>query len=1260
MHKMSNSNHYLSTAVLISLFFSFSMHLLAHGTHTHDHELESRSMFIANQGQWHENVLYKAPLQNVNTVFLEDSGFTYVFYDATDVAQLHDVSQMSNEEKTEFCLNGFAYKTKFVGAKEASIDGEAKLSTYHNYFTGNDPEKWASKVPIYGAVNYQDLYEGINLRTYLTEGQFKYDLIVAPGANPNNILVQYDGVTPEIQDGDLVIETSVGIFREKAPYTYQIVNGVEKEIASNYASVYGQITYEFPDGYDESLPLIIDPVVVGATLSGSTGFSSNYGHCAAFDSGGNIYTGAISFDSGYPTDAGSFQSTFGGGGTDIAISKLNPDGTDLLYATFLGGSGSDYPHSIYVDLNLNAHIYGTTTSTNYPTSADAFDDTFNSPTSGFSTDIVVTVLTEDGDALIGSTYVGGAQEDGTNTTSTNYGDTYRGEIVVDFYGNSYVSSCSSSTDFPTTDDVMQTDHQGGQDGVLFKLNEDLSEMVWCTYLGSSGDDMAYGLRIDKDDKIYVCGSAGGDDFPVDVGGYDEEFNGSKDAFIIWLENDGKNILGSTYWGTTTDEWAFFIDIDNVDDIAIFGQSEGTIELIPDDVYNQADSKQFIVSFSPDLTNIKYSTKVGGGSGFGGFGLVPVAFMIDNCGYIYFSGYNATAGLELTSDAILTTGGFYVGVLDENALGLYYATYYTGNHVDGGTSRFDDNGIVYQGVCSGGGFQTNPDAYATTQSTGWDIGVFKIDFQVPSVNAESNAVPETTGCVPLEVDFTNLGSFANEFFWDFGDGTTSTEETPSHTYTEAGSYVVMLLASDSLSCNLADTSYIDIFVLNPDDPNITEYNICPFDQITLDVTNDPTATYLWQDGSTEPIYEASEPGTYWVITDVFNCEQTDSFYIYAVPDELDLGPDTTLCTSIGYQLDATTDNASVYVWQDGTLAPTYNVTESGLYWVIATVDGCNFIDSVNVDLTALAPLDIGPDQSICQGETFTIDATYADANTYTWQDGSSAATFTVSEPGTYWVVINEDESCFVTDTLIVSQPIPEADLGEDFTLCDGETFTFDVSIADPSATYLWQDGSTDPVYTVSDEGTYDVTISINDCTVNSSVNVTADPLPVLDVGPDVTLCLGDTISFNLDPDAGDYVWQDGTVGPNYTVTDFGTYQVTLSNNCGSVQDEIVVDYIDLPDVENPILMPTGFSPNYDGINDSFAPTIVGVVENYEFMIYDRWGQQILKTTDTNVSWDGMKNGGAMELGVYVWYCTATVTNCRGTFSFSEKGNVTMMR
>lgn len=1237
----------------------------------HDHP-ENLS-FVQNKGQWHSNVLYRTDLGGLNAAFLEQQTITFVVYDPADVAQLHEVSQKSLAEKEAFRLSGHTYKMNFLhSANNALLSATSKHTDYNNYFIGNDPTKWRGQVPIFDGVHYQNLYQGIDLTAYSSGLLFKYDFIVSPNADPSVIEVQYEGVDGlSIENGNLLINTSVGNLVEKQPYAYQVIEGNKVAIPCRFVLNNNKktVSFAFPAGYQHQYALVIDPVLVGATLSGST--STNYGHCATYDRSGNIYTGAISFSAGYATNTGAFDTGFNGGGTDIAISKYSPNATARIYGTYIGSNGGDYPHSLIVDYEDQMHILGSTDGANFPTTTGCFQ-----PTMGGGTDIIVSILSPTGSNLVASTYVGGSDFDGRNSATSNYGDSYRGEIMIDQFANTYIACGSQSANFPVTAGAVQStlnpSGSGGwdnapQDGVLFKLNANLSNLVFSTYLGGSGKDMAFGVRIAEDASIYVCGTAANADFPLgaNAGAQATFAGGTNDAFLLHLNSDATQILSGTFRGTTTADHAFFLDIDDRSDrILIYGQTEGNMPITPAGTYGQANGRTFITAYNYDLTTIDYATTIGAAGG--GWGtLVPVAFMVDGCGYVYMSGYSAPTGLPTTSNALYTTGGFYLGVLEPDAIGLNYGTYYSANHVDGGTSRFDHNGVVYQGVCSGGDFNTTPGSWAPNQIGSWDIGVFKIDFQTPSVNAQSAASPEVTGCAPFVVNFTNLGSSAADYIWYFGDGDSSNLDEPVHTFLTPGTFDVMLIAIDSTSCNIADTSFLQIVVFS----NITQlHNIshCAVDgPLVLDVTVPiDDVTYLWNDGSTLPTKSITQDGTYWVTSYHSNCAQVDSFVVDILDPIFALPPDTTVCGS-QFIIDATHPDATFYVWQDGNNSPTYTATQSGFYLVLVQIEGCTLSDVINLTLIPIEDVQID-DVNVCDGTAVSLDATMPNpALSYQWSNGASTPIINVTQSGTYTVTITGGSGvCTDTDEVSVIYDNLVLDLGEDLKLCPGETATLDVTQTVNGVTYAWSNGSSAASIVVSQSGNYAVTVSsTSGCVAQDNVGVSiAPPIPPFSLGEDKDLCLDESVVLTAPPANVGMVrsWQDGSSTDTYLPTQTGTYWLQLASACDTLRDEVNIVFKELPIVENPVVMPNAFSPNADGTNDVFMPTLTGISGGYEFSVYDRWGQKVFSTTNPSEGWDGKLNGVLSEVGVYAWYCRTHVLDCKGEQEVFKKGNVTIIK
>lgn len=843
--------------------------------------------FVENKGQLPEQVKFRAEFGTAS-MFAQSDGIVWSMLQPDAGEVVHGMLHADAAEKAAFKLHGHAWRMRFVDANgDPAITSFDRSTTYLNYFLGNDPRKWAGNVGVFGQVLYRDVWNGVDVRLHSDKGAFKYDVLLDAGADVSQVRFAYEGLDALGLDGEgrLALRTSVSELLEMAPVAWY-ADGAKEAVQCAFTLKDGTVGFAFAEGTNAQRPIVIDPLLIASTLSGTgdIGTTQNYGHSATYDDQGNIYTGAICFGQGYPATPGAFDLTFGGGfGVDIAVSKLNQDGSDLIFATYLGGDGGDYPHSLVVTPAGELTAYGSSSSTNYPVSSNAFQSTF-----GGTEDIVVTKLNSTGTALVGSTYLGGASADGSNTLTYNYGDNYRGEVISDPAGNILVSSCSGGTGFPTTPGAYQPAYGGGtQDGVVVSLNNDLSSLNWSTYIGTAANEMCFGIKLSSNGEPYVCGATDGTDFPTTPGVVQPASGGGHDGFIIHLTGGGTTLTSSTYFGAGTNDDAFFIQLDDDNDVYIYGQTGGGITVQPTGTYSEAGGPAFIAQFSPDLSTFIFSTVVAYNSG--GFGsIVPVAFLVDHCDHIYISGYQVSAGMVTTPGALYTDGGFYLAVYDVDMIGMLYATYYQGaGHVDGGTSRFDPDGVVYQGVCTSGPFPTTPNAFSNTQPSSWDIGVFKIDFEQSGVNANISA-SSNTGCAPATIDFDAVGQYAT-IVWDFGDGSpTVTADSVSHVYDDPGTYIVTLIAYDPASCNLSDTATLSVVISNPDpvDPvfTVSQAGGCePYTVVTVNGTTGPNNTYLWDMGdgttytSTNVTHAYDSAGTYTITLTVTdnNCGTTAS-------------------------------------------------------------------------------------------------------------------------------------------------------------------------------------------------------------------------------------------------------------------------------------------------------------------------------------------------------------------------------------------------
>ncbi len=833
--------------------------------------------FIENKGQWDSHVKFKGEV-NAGAVFVRSGGFTILQHNRQDYAALQSLTHGHGYDKPpgtiaaravkSFVLRSHAYNIDFVGASpHMQVIPDKVIPTYNNYYLGNDPSRWAGGCRIFQAITLKDVYPNVDVRYYTYNGMLKYDIIAKPGSDISKIALKYEGADKlQVKNKELVVSTSVGDLKESYPYTYQS-NGKERiEINCKY-KVKGSIVSFDVKGYDPTAILVIDPTLMFCSFAGST--ADNWGYTATYGPDGSFYGGGVVFaGSSWPVSPGAFQTVFQGGSTDpgmrpsdIGIIKLSSNGGARLYATYIGGKNNEQPHSLVVDAQDNLILAGRTNSdTSYPGGRVPLG-------SGGDHDIVVTKLNSTGTAIIGSRRIGGAGADGVNINAgrggesslqQNYGDDGRSEVILDAGGNIYVASSTQSPGsdvslkFPTTAGAFQPNFGGGtQDGVLLKFSPDLSVYLFGSYLGGNNNDAAYVLALAPSGDIYVGGGTESTNLPgSQAGTVGTVARGKIDGFVAQINNNGSNIIRSAFIGTDENDQVYGIQFDQKGFPYIMGQTTGAWPVSPAGIYNEARGKQFIAKLQPDFSAYIYSTAFG--SGASRPNISPTAFLVDRCENVYVSGWGSgsaepgpaypnagTLGMTITADALQSsTDGrdFYFFVLrrDGAGPGPLYASYfgqsqgYT-DHVDGGTSRFDQNGVIYQAVCAncGGGavFPTTPGAWATSKpaSANCNLGMIKISFNLAGVGAEVSSaiggVPrDTAGCFPLDVTFTELVRNAKEYLWDFGDGTpllgplpASTGYTQTHTFVNVGNYRVMLIAIDPASCNIRDTSYVNIKV-----------------------------------------------------------------------------------------------------------------------------------------------------------------------------------------------------------------------------------------------------------------------------------------------------------------------------------------------------------------------------------------------------------------------------------------------------------------
>lgn len=1166
-YKPLTMNQFKLFSVVFITLISLTSPLFAHDG------IQNGFHFTLNKGQLDARVLYHSKLKQGN-LFLEKDRFTFDLYDVDELNSLHanELNSMTGakgdshnpiiSERTKVTEHVLTKKHAYSMIFENSnpnvvVSSDQKLAGYKNFYYGNDPENWTSNVPSYRLVKYHEIYSNIDMEIYSAFEWMKYDFIVHPGGDVKDISIDYSGVDGLMIDenGDLVVKLSTGDIKEAKLVAYQKTGDGQERVDCKFAINNNKISFIFPNGYDHSKELVIDPVWVFSSLVGST--ADNWGFTATYDSQGNLVAAGIAFGSGYPTTSGAYDASFNGGDFDIGITKFTSDGTNLIYSTYIGGSDAEAPHSLVNDSQDNVILLASTGSSNFPTTGGAYDQSFNGGWPNTlanmwgseyvnGTDIAICKISSTGN-LSNSTLIGGTDNEGVNESLVfNYSDQIRGEVVLDQNDDIYVCSSLWSTDFPVTNGST---HSGNQDAVVFKMSSDLSSLMWSTYLGGSGYDAGYSIRH-HGGQVYVCGGTTSTDLGASAGAIQTTQSGSWDGYVASFNATTGNNVALTYLGTSNYDQTFIIETDINGDVYVVGQSLGGYPVV-NAAYSNANSAQFIHKMSSDLTTTIYSTVFGNGSlvfnpsSDRDVNISPTAFLVDNCGNVYVSGwgggYNNSSylygydpqaggnvvGMPVTSDAQQSStdgSDFYFFVLERDAQSLLYATYFGDNgnaeHTDGGTSRFDPNGIVYQSVCaacSDGSFPTTPGVWSSSSPTGGcNLGVIKFEMNFLGISASATAPADTTVCssAPFDIPFTSDGSTPS-VYWDFGDGNTSTDPNPTNSYATDGTYTVMFVAIDPSSCNLKDTAYFSVqltqgptFNANFNLPSIPPCSDPATVTVNADISGSGIDSTSWNMGDgtiiqnlTSISYNYTSEGIYPIEVVAYNltCNYSDTIrdtlnFITSVSYANATAPaDTTLCSNPPYDIPFTSDGStpSVY-WDfgDGNTStnanPTNTYASDGTYTVMFVAidpNTCNQKDTAyfTVDLiqapTFSASFNLPSIPPCSDPAVVTVNADIAgtgiDSTSWNMGDGTiipdlTSISYNYTTEGIYPIeVVAYSLACNVSDTIrdtlnfVTTLSLATATAPADTTLCSNPPFDipFTSDGSTPNVFWDFDDGNT---------------------------------------------------------------------------------------------------------------------------------------------------------------------------------------------------------
>ena len=1278
--------------------------------------------WLPNQGQWEVPALARADWAGGVTWLEEDGMNIWVAGEGYDELWAHQEDRLTAFDP-EALLTSHGWQVHWEGSGPDPVHEVLSEAGHRvNVYLGQDPSRWAEGLVPETRFKLHNVWPGIDLRVGpRTRGDqaelpgpgWKEDWIVHPGADAAKVAIRHEGASLSLlPDGSLRCQLGeTAEARWGVPFAYQMEEDRLQEVEVRYLLNGSTVTFEVGE-HNPALDLVIDPDIVFATYIGAT--QPNWGFTAAYDDEGRALGGTALWNGDlgtYPTTAGAVSTamTAASGPFDCGFSVFSADGTGLEYSTVIGGSQLDVPSSIVSDSNGAMYILGTTGSADFPVTTGAFEGSFcanpsvnldaccNYPGGGGlpnGSSLFVMKFTEvdAGCVLESSTYIGGCNgPSGVNRgdlLNYNYGDVFRGEINVDASDRPWVASVTGASDFPMVNAPAPAFGGGSTDAVVFRMSSDLSTLEWSTFLGGSSEDAAYGVQFTPGGEAVVCGGTTSNNFPTSANADDGSFGGLADGFVVRYPAGGGAATGSTLFGTNNYDQAYFVQVDPISRVYIYGQSIGGKPITAGTYAESPQAGQFVACLSPGLDNLVWHTRIGDPGNVGSVDISPTAFLVSDCGEIYLSGWGGTTNNSspfiFTSSTLgmpTTEGGyqlgtdgsdFWLGVMDPGGLDLNYATFFGGGtsaeHVDGGTSRFDKDGTVYQAMCAGCGgnsdLPTTPGAWSSTNdSFNCNLGLFK--FELGELNVGIDVGTPGVLCNGQTVDFVNTSTQGYEYLWTFDDDETSTEYEPTHTFPGPGIYDVILTVTDPTGCLAPVNTDIEVNIQTLPNPNIMPVGpVCVGESVELVANGSPDLVWSPNPLLTDlalAVQDVTPPAgtTTFNVTDVNACgEGSASLDVVVQVVNAEVVPEA-IAICLGDDVDLVAAGAPNAVWfppagldnpnsTTVTASPTADIT----YNVVLTDDlGCSDQTSVDVSVVPGPPGGMTyPTEEVCVG--FGVQLPGSDGDQWQWgpaefvNDPNAQFPFAFPDVTTTFSVDIANICGVGTDEVTVVVRVPEAFASEDGGMCRGNVFEVSAEGNDPNSTFQWSPaelvlspaGSTTGVFP---NFTQTFTVFVTDsegCTDSDEVTVYVTQPPEIDAGPDRSVAWLDQVRLLGSTSGQSPFWTpsdplscDTCLTPTLEVLESGWYVLHASDStgCGGKDSTYVEVYY-------PVYVPNTFTPNNDGINDVFQ-AVGEDLKGFWMKVFNRWGEQIFLSEDPSVPWRGEVGDGVHYApdGMYRW-------------------------
>lgn len=1093
---------------------------------------QSQLRFTENRGQVADlagtprpDILFTAQSGSTN-LFLKSDGIYYQFtkisypkgyrHSDTEPADPGEQARLTKQIETQT----YNFSLTLEGANpHPKVTTEHKSLSVKNFYLAQCPAG-ITNVPSYQKLVYQEVYPHIDWVLYNDGDHLKYDFIVKQGGNPASIKLRIKNATQVSisESGELVMKTSLGEVKEKAPVTYADGRVVKSRFRQNSD---GTIGFDIAD--HQGAILRIDPSVLWATYFGGSAIDYIYG--AATDNSGNVLVAGNS-NSTNAIGNGGFQTTYGGGVNDAYIAKFNTSG-DLLWSTYYGGTGDDYGSGCAADGSGNIYLAGyTTTSTNL--ASGGFQNTL---TTGTTNTAYLVKFTPSGSRIWATYY------NGTAAAAATFPPTGGQPVCTDISGNVYLTGSTNTAGISSSG--FQNTLGGGTDAYLVKFDA-TGNRLWATYYGGSSGDIGYGCAADASGNIYMAGLASSTGMAS--GGFQNTPGGSNDAFLAKFDASG-NRLWATYYGNTGAETGYACTAEANGNVYMTGSTNSTTGIASGGVQNTAGGSTdgFIVKFNANGTR-SWATYYGGTGSDQFRGCTG-----DATGSLYFSGITgSTAGIA--SNGFQNTSG---GANDAMLLKLdsagnrIWASYYGGTGADNGftcAAGTSDNVYIAGYTNTATGIIT-PGTYQPTFGTGTYDGFLVKIGNIGLFTSTTISTPICAGAT-INVPYTKFGPHnAGNIFTAQLSNAAGSFASPvnigTRTDTAAGTIIATIPAGTPAGTGyrirVISSSPALIAPNNGTDLTISVGTTVPVVTITVS-PNDTICAGTPVTFTATPVNGGSNPGYQW----------------YKGSMQVGTNSNTYTDNSIA-------NNDLIYV-----------VMTSSESCTAVPTDTSNFITmTVNTSVTPVVTIAANPGNTICPGTSVTFTATPTNGGTlpdYRWYlnnvlVGTNSNTYTNPSLGNtdaIYVVMTSHAPCPATPTdtsnvitMAVTTnvtPVVTIAVSPNDTICAGTAVTFTATPTNGGTNpdYQWYRNN---IFTGTNSGTYTsnsltnndviyvVMASHANClavpvdtsnSITMTIKPSVTPSVSISVSPNDTICAGTSVTFTANPaNGGNYEWFNGS-------------------------------------------------------------------------------------------------------------------------------------